>query len=302
MKKARTDLISDLMHLLKGSMKKNIRNTAVLLAFVAIGCSSTQPVAIVPPPPPPPATPLVDHAAQLSMQGADAVLWQNTSAEAYRLFQQGYELARLKLDANLAKQKAVKSTEPFAVVVDVDETVLDNSPYQVELVKKHTVYDQDSWKQWTDKANAKACPGALEFLTYAKGAGCEVFYITNRDKREQASTLKNLNDLGFPNSDAKHLLLMEGTSDKTDRRAKVDSTHRIVLFVGDQLRDFDEGFKDRKLNYGKGIVDSKHDTLMQYFILLPNPMYGTYRDAVQGKGSDMEKQQQMDKWFQENGY
>jgi len=244
----------------------------------------------------------VDHAAQLSLQGADAVLWQNSSAEAYQLFKQGYELARLKLDANLAKHKQKKDTEPCAVVVDVDETVLDNSPYQVEQVKKHEVFDQDTWKQWTDKANAKPCPGALEFLTYVKTAGCEVFYITNRDKREQASTLKNLNDLGFPNSDAKHLLLMDGSSDKTDRRAKVDSTHKIVLFVGDQLRDFDERFKDRKVDSGKGVVDSMNDSLKQYFILLPNPMYGTYRDAIQGKGSDMEKQQQMEKWFQENGY
>ena len=95
---------------------------------------------------------------------------------------------------------------------------------------------------------------------------------------------------------------MEGTSDKTDRRAKVDSTHKIVLFIGDQLRDFDERFKDRKVDSGKGLVDSMNDALMNNFILLPNPMYGTYRDAVQGKGSDTEKQQQMEKWFQENGY
>lgn len=282
-------------------MTKTIRNSAVLLAFVTIGCSSTQPVAVAPPPPPI-APPVVGHAAQLSMQGADAVLWQNSSAEAYRLFQQGYELARLKLDANLAKHIEMKDPEPCAVVVDVDETVLDNSPYQVEQVKKHEVFDQDTWKQWTDKASAKACPGALEFLTYVNTAGCEVFYITNRDKREQASTLKNLNHLGFPNSDTKHLLLMEGTSDKTDRRAKVDSTHKIVLFIGDQLRDFDERFKDRKVDSGKGLVDSMNDALMNNFILLPNPMYGTYRDAVQGKGSDTEKQQQMEKWFQENGY
>lgn len=284
-------------------MMKSIRNSAVMLAFIAVGCSSSRPVAVAPPPPPSPiAPPAVDHAAQLSLQGADAVLWQNTSAEAYRLFQQGYELARLRLDANLAKHNQQKEAEPCAVVVDVDETVLDNSPYQVELVKQHTTYDQDTWKQWTDKANATACPGALEFLKYANTKGCDVFYITNRDKREQASTMKNLSDLGFPNSDREHLLLMAGSSNKDDRRAKVDSTHSILLYVGDQLRDFDESFKDRKVNYGKELVDSKRDSLMQYFILLPNPMYGTFKDAVQGKGSDMEKQQLMESWFQKNGH
>jgi len=129
-----------------------------------------------------------------------------------------------------------------------------------------------------------------------------VFYITNRDVRERASTLKNLNDLGFPYADEAHLLLMEGTSDKTERRAKVAATHRIVLLVGDQLRDFDEGFKDRAVNMGKDRVDALSDTLMQYFILLPNPMYGTYRDAVQGKGTDTEKFERMRMWFEQNSY
>ena len=59
--------------------------------------------------------------------------------------------------------------------------------------------------------------------------------------------------------------------------------------MGDQLRDFDERFKDRSVNYGKDLVDAMADTLSRYFILLPNPMYGTYRDALQGKGTDAEK-------------
>ena len=152
------------------------------------------------------------------------------------------------------------------------------------------------------QASARPTPGALAFLLHVQQSGCEVFYITNRDVRERASTLKNLNDLGFPFADEAHLLLMEGTSDKTERRAKVASTHRIVLLVGDQLRDFDERFKDRSVNMGRDRVDALGDTLMQYFILLPNPMYGTYRDAVQGKGSDAEKYERMRTWFEQNSY
>jgi 5'-nucleotidase (lipoprotein e(P4) family) len=239
-----------------------------------------------------------DTMALLSSMGADAVLWQNTSAEAYRLYQQGYELARIRLAENLLKA----DKRPPAVIVDIDETILDNSPYQVDAIRRGRTFDQDEWRAWTDRAAAKASPGALEFLKHAAQQRCEVFYITNRDVREKASTLKNLQDVGFPFADEDHLRLMEGTSDKTERRAYIAANYQVVLLVGDQLRDFDERFKDRSANYGKGAVDALRDSLAQYFILLPNPMYGTYRDAIQGKGTDALKHARMKAWFDRNGY
>lgn len=265
-------------------------------ALLIAGCRTNAPLPA--PAPPEVVVPAVDHSALLSAQGADAVLWQSASAEAYRISLQGYELARIRLAENLR----VPDARPKAVIVDIDETVLDNSPYQVKAIRGGRTFDQADWKEWTDRASARPTPGALAFLQHVQQSGCEVFYITNRDVRERASTLKNLNDLGFPFADEAHLLLMEGTSDKTERRAKVASTHRIVLLVGDQLRDFDERFKDRSVNMGRDRVDALGDTLMQYFILLPNPMYGTYRDAVQGKGSDAEKYERMRTWFEQNSY
>lgn len=246
----------------------------------------------------------------LAAQGMDAVLWQGTSAEAYWLYQQSYDYAIWKLETNMqeidADEQMVDSTEwdrrPLAVIVDIDETVLDNSPYQANAIRRSHTFDQADWKEWTDKAIAKASPGALDFLQFARSAGCEVFYITNRDIREKASTLKNLGDVGFPFADDAHLLLMDGTSDKTERRARVAATHRVVLLVGDQLRDFDERFKDRSVNYGRDVVDAMSDSLSNYFILLPNPMYGTYRDAIQGKGADAEKYARTKAWFDSNGY
>jgi len=238
--------------------------------------------------------------------GADAVLWQNTSAEAYWIYKQAYEVAATRMMWNIVERsKAYREDEqkrPMAVIVDIDETVLDNSPYQITAVKNGRTFDQNEWKGWTDMASAKASPGALEFLRMAKDATCEVFYITNRDIRERATTLKNLSDLGFPDADEAHLLLMDGSSDKTERRARVRATHDVVLLVGDQLRDFDERFKDRSVNDGKAVVDAMADSLSKYFILLPNPMYGTYRDAIQGKGSEVEKLQRTEEWFQRNGY
>jgi 5'-nucleotidase (lipoprotein e(P4) family) len=269
---------------------------STFLALFVLGCRTTQPAQAPPMAQAPSAAPSAME--QLSLQGGDAVLWQHASAEYYRIALQTYELARVRLAENLA----TTDPRPKAVVVDIDETVLDNSPYQVTAIRDGRTFDQATWKEWTDKASARATPGALAFLLHAKERGCEVFYITNRDIRERASTLKNLQDLGFPFADEAHLLLMEGTSDKTERRAAVATTHRIVLLVGDQLRDFHEGFKDRSNNDGRPMVDTMADTLARYFILLPNPMYGTYRDAVQGKGTDEEKRDRQRAWFKRNGY
>jgi len=269
----------------------------VLLAFALFACAQKRSVVEVAPSPIAVPTVPVDHMGELARYGSDAVLWQHASAEAYRLQQQGYELARLRLVENLK----VADKRPPAVIVDIDETVLDNSPYQVAAIAIGHTFDQASWKAWTDRSAAAAIPGAVAFLQYARSLQCNIFYITNRDLRERATTLRNLDSLGFPQADEAHLLLMEGTSDKTERRARVASDHQVVLLVGDQLRDFDERFKDRSVNDGKSTVDTMADTLARYFILLPNPMYGTYRDAVQGKGTDEEKHRNMDEWFQRNG-
>lgn len=247
-----------------------------------------------------------DPGRQLAHRGSDAVLWQHSSAEAYWIYRQAYEAATTRLLWNIVElgkeQPNGSLRRPMAVIVDIDETVLDNSPYQLHLVRSGQVYEQATWKAWTDSAVARPCPGALEFLHAARKAGCEVFYVTNRDVRERASTLKNLNDHGFPDADEAHLLLMEGNSDKTERRARIRATHEVVLLIGDQLRDFDERFKDRSVNDGRNMVDAMADSLSKYFVLLPNPMYGTYRDAIQGRGTEAEKLQRTEEWFQRNGY
>src|SRR5690606_35172838 len=229
---------------------------------------------------------------QLAQQSVDAVIYHHASAETYRLFQQGYELARLRLDANLAVAKA-----PPAVIVDVDETVLDNSKYQVRAAYGGTTFDPVTWTAWCNEAAAPALPGALEFLNYAAGQGCTVFYITNRNEAEKEATVRNLAELGFPNADAGHVRVMTEGSDKTARRAAVKAAgYEVVLLLGDQLTDFDQRLKHRTVGERDlGVREGLADSLAQYFILLPNPMYGTWLDFVTGR--DME-----DKLFRKNAW
>ncbi len=246
-----------------------------------LACSGQRPVAQVPPPPVvvvPPPTRTVP--AVLAEQSLDAVIYHNASAETHRLFEQGYELARFRLDQNLA----VPHDLPPAVIVDVDETVLDNSPYQVMCAARGLAFDQATWTAWCEQARAKALPGAVDFLQYARDRGCTVYYITNRNEQEKAATVRNLASEGFPFADADHVMVMGASSDKTERRAKVAADHYIVLLVGDQLTDMDQRFKqrtpgDRELVRTSGLQDS----LSRYFVLLPNPMYGTWMDVVAGR-------------------
>ena len=227
---------------------------------------------------------------RISQQNVNAALYQNASAEVAWAYVQGYALAKMKLDANLAEPDSL----PPAVIVDVDETVLDNSPYEMENILAGRSYEPATWKAWTARAEAKALPGALEFLEYAASRGCEIFYITNRDADETQATIINLAALGFPMADSAHVMTMQGTSDKTDRRASVQRKHRVVLLVGDQLTDYSQLLKDRSVEQGLPSMYMMAEELSRYFILLPNAVYGYWRDGITGRGDPTERMERVE--------
>lgn len=268
---------------------------ALLTALTLLAaCRAPQPVALIPPPPPV----YADWERRLSQHNADAAIYQNTSAEIHRLYAQCYELAHLRLDVNLQRAHSL----PPAVIVDIDETVLDNSPYQLKNAAMGRSYSPATWNEWALMSSAKALAGSLEFLRYAASKGCAVFYITNRAADEKNATIKNLNELGFPDADDEHVRCMEaGKTDKTRRRDDVARKHYVALLVGDQLRDFDEAFKERGSNYGRDLVDARADTLRDWFIMLPNPMYGTWMDPVAGKVDSL-KAGQKELFFKQHTY
>ncbi len=245
-----------------------------------------------------PAKVLVDYTTVpggLSDYGKDAVVYQHSAAENHYMFRQCFRLAEIRLTANLTERKQ----RPVAVVVDVDETVLDNSRYQLERIAEGETFTPDSWNAWVERREAPALPGALDFLTFAKEQGCTIFYVTNRAANEELATIDNLNALGFPDADTAHVFTRQSTSDKTKRRYQVRRTHDVLLYVGDQLTDFKQLYKDRTDNYGKNTVEANLEELEQYFVLTPNTMYGTWKDVVTGKGTSEERKKFMDAYYQE---
>jgi len=210
-----------------------------------------------------------------------AILWTQTSGEARALAYQAFNLARMMLDRDLQVNR--RSRMRRAIVVDADETVLDNSRYQATLQKNRQNYDTRTWTEWVKRAEAEAIPGAVEFLRYAASRGVRVFYITNRNLVEKEATATNLKKLGFPDVSDQTLLVRTDakTSSKEARRQAVSAKFRIVLLMGDNLNDFAEIFDQSKTVADRlTAVDRNKAQFGKRFIVLPNVMYGDWESAV----------------------
>ncbi len=217
----------------------------------------------------------------------NAILWQQRSGEYRALSFQAYNYARLSLDQRLKDEKGGKLN---CVVVDIDETVLDNSRFQASEVKKGISFDPLDWAKWTTLGIADTVPGALSFLKYAAGKNVETFYISNRMLAEQDGTLKNLKSMGFPFADVAHLILKSTTSDKEPRRQQLSEKYNILLLCGDNLGDFSNVFYREGKNT-KEQVDQAQALFGARFIVLPNPMYGDWENQFYkgGKFDELEK-------------
>src|ERR1700704_4200945 len=164
--------------------------------------------------------------------------YQQLAAEYHALCLQAYNLARIRVDESLQQVY----DKPRAIVTDLDETALDNSAFSVHQALQGKDYEAKSWLEWTSLAKADTVPGAFSFLKYCSTKGVDIFYITNRDEKDRAGTLQNLQRFGFPNADNAHLFVRQNTSGKEERRQLVSATHHIILLLGDNLSDFSSLF------------------------------------------------------------
>ena len=207
-----------------------------------------------------------------------SVLWFQKSAEMKALYYQGYNIAKKSLAENLQKKGEEK---PGAIIMDIDETILDNSPSEVYLIKNNVQFSDPMWKQWVNTASAEPCPGALDFVKFAETLKIEVFYVTNREAPDEfLPTIKNLRNLGFPFADSIHLVMKTDMSSKETRRKTIAEKYNILLLVGDNLADFDAIFDKRGEDLGFDAVNQKREKFGTKFIILPNPMYGPWINAA----------------------
>lgn len=205
-----------------------------------------------------------------------ATLYVQRASEYKALCYQAYNLAQYRL---AEKQAAYKGDKKLAVIVDIDETVLDNSPFSAKSIIENTDYPK-YWDEWCNLAKAPSIPGSLEFLKHAETLGVETFYVSNRKVHLTPATLKNLQDNGFPFADSTHLFLRTTSSDKEERREKIRETHDVLLYFGDALGDFSSKFDNETTAVRNGLTKQMKDDFGAEFIVLPNPTYGAWMNAL----------------------
>jgi acid phosphatase len=230
----------------------------------------------------------------------DAVLWTQRAVEHDLVFREIYRAATERLSAALAdpgwqalvpdERTATSADLPPAVILDIDETVLDNSPYQARLIRKGRSYDEASWAAWCREAAAQALPGALEFTREAARRGVTVFYVSNRAQDLDTPTLANLRALGFPLARGEPVFLGRGTAvpgcagraaDKGCRRRLVGAHHRVLMQFGDQIGDFTDVATPALPARAAAMAPWAHWIGARWFVL-PNPVYGSWETAAFG--------------------
>ncbi len=231
----------------------------------------------------------------------DATLWMRTSAEFQVLTEETYTQARDQLALALkdptwsalpdqvnrlhASEGESLPTLTPAVILDVDETVLDNSEYQARLIRAQGEHDSKAYDAWVKESAAPLIPGAKEFIDYCHANHVQVFYITNRGVDVEKYTRQNLEKHGLIDAHAVDNILskderVDWTVDKTTRRDYVASRYRVLSLIGDDLNDF--------LWAGdKPTPKSRKDAALEYeaywghkWFLLPNANYGGWERAL----------------------
>ena len=212
-----------------------------------------------------------------------ATLFMQKSAEYRALCYQAFYWARRTLEDDQKQAKKLPKMErkmPRAVVVDIDETVLDNSPAQVYGIKNQTLFNAKDWYAWGEMRKAKAIPGAVEFANYAKSKNVRIFYVSNRDEVQKAATIDNLKAVGFPDVSEENVLLRQKESTKEPRRRSISEKYRIVILMGDNLNDLSTAYEQKTVADRFAAVDADKALYGSRFIVLPNAMYGEWETAV----------------------
>lgn len=208
------------------------------------------------------------------------LLWMRTSAEYRALAYQGYNVA-----LNLVKMAVTDPShqrKPLAIVLDADETVVDNTKLMGESIANgNGRFDAPWWRQAVHQGKSQAMPGAVEFLNEVHKQGVEIFYVSNRYAPvNYDATVQNFKELGFPSVDKDHVLLFEKDSDKQPRFDAIAKKYYIVLYMGDNAGDFPIGTKGKTLAERNGIIDAHKEDFGTTFVVFPNPAYGSWVSAL----------------------
>jgi 5'-nucleotidase (lipoprotein e(P4) family) len=241
------------------------------------------------------AAPTVTKTAEAIPQNdlTNAVLWQQTAVEYRVSTMQAFRVAAAAIPALLVDKSLTAAVEqtgdfanlPPAIVVDVDETMLDNSPFEARIVKQQLAFSEAAWTEWCNEQAAKGVPGAKRFTKLADQQGVRIMYLSNRDVSLTEATRANLDALGFADATNTETFFFRdkanGFDSKGSRRAEIAKRYRIIMLVGDNFGDFHEGYKAdpkarRRLSEQFGTYWGSR------WIMIANAMYGSWEQSLYG--------------------
>lgn len=228
-------------------------------------------------------------------ENLNAVLWMQTAAEYEGSVRGVFASASASLERALADPtwSALPVDErldgfesrPPAIIVDADETMIDNSPFQARAVRDQKSFVHAEWQAWVNERKARALPGAVEFANAAAAKGVTIFFVTNRDApAETEATIANLRALGFPIAQDASNVLLRGDArgpgkEKSARRRWVAQRHRVVMMLGDNLGDFMDGV-NASIAARQALIARYADWWGVRWFVLPNPSYGSWESAA----------------------
>lgn len=216
---------------------------------------------------------------QLADEQIMSLLWMRSAAEYKALCYQAYNTAMTQVNYALTMRKP--ADKPLAIVLDCDETVVDNTQALGQAAADgNGQYVGLWWRNTVHEGKSLAMPGASEFLNSVQKKGVQVFYVSNRyEPYNYEATVSNLKALGFPSVDKEHVLLMTDTGNKQPRYDAIASKYNVVVYMGDNLGDF-------PLPPTKTLVDRDSVTKANElkwgtkYIVFPNPVYGSWVSAI----------------------
>jgi 5'-nucleotidase (lipoprotein e(P4) family) len=207
-----------------------------------------------------------------------AIHWVRHAAEYRAATVQAYRMATRRID--IVGASMPRGT--WAVSLDADETVLDNSQYQMERAAAGLGFTPESWREWVARKSAPAIPGAKNFMRRVKEMGGTIFIVTNRTQAECPDTEENFRALELP-FDA---ILCRADGGPGEKEARYESIaagtavpgmppREVVLWIGDNIQDFPELRQEMR--------KAGETAFMEFggrFIIIPNPMYGSWERNV----------------------
>ncbi|MFI8417112.1 5'-nucleotidase, lipoprotein e(P4) family [Serratia sp. NPDC078593] len=205
-----------------------------------------------------------------------ALRFQQQSAEIMALQLQTYNIAQQRFQQLLTTEKFEKKP---AIVLDLDETVIDNSPLLVRDIQRcHDYTNWDTWGAWEEKGQPKLIPGAKAFLEHVNQQQVKIFYVSDRFQKNKAHTLTTLKSLGLPQVDENSVLL--DSDSKEVRRQNIKKEYQIIMLFGDSLPDFSPAFNSKNAVAEQRKQVAKHQAhLGKDWFVLPNASYGAWSQA-----------------------